>query len=278
MTVSSTEGIISAATTTSAPAFVADVPGGILVGADGPTLSNNSATNGGATSTTTNTTQITKFYTDEDLARARAQEKEKLYPEIDRMKEELSALRKEREEREAEEARLRAEAEEAERRKAEEEMDVRTLLEQKQAEYEAMLEAERMEREKAFALLEQERQFQELQAYRQQRVAQESENIIPELLDLVDGSTPDEIEMSIAGLRERSSRILESAQSALQAARRDMVGARVTAPAAGPLDTNSDNQSFTADQISNMSFNDYVKNRSKLLGQAAASRNSGLFG
>lgn len=272
MTVQSTEGIISESTTTSAPAFIADVPNGILVGVDAPATTT-TATAGAAVPQPNG-----RYYTDEDISRARAQEKEKLYPEIERMKDELAALRKEREDREAEEARLRSEAEEAQRRKAEEEMDVRSLLEQKQAEFDAALEAERMEREKAFAMLEMERQFQELNEYRQNRISQESENIIPELLDLVAGSTPDEIEASIAGLKERSSRILESAQSAMQAARRDMVGARVTAPSAGPLDTNSDNQSFTADQISNMSFNDYVKNRSKLLGQAAASRNSGLFG
>jgi len=31
-----------------------------------------------------------KFYTEEDLAKVRSQEKEKLYPEIDRLKEEVS--------------------------------------------------------------------------------------------------------------------------------------------------------------------------------------------
>ena len=251
--------------------FITDVPNGILVGVDAPEPRFQQID-------TPKAEAPSGKYSDEDLARARAQEKEKLYPEIERLKDELAAIKKAKDEEEAEKARAIAEAEEAARRKAEEEMDVRTLLEQKQAEFEAQLEAERKEREKAFALLEQERQFQELQAYRQQRIAQESESIIPELLDLVEGSTPEEIESSIAGLKERSSRILESAQQAMQAARRDMAGARVTAPAAGPMDTNSDNQSFTAEQISSMSFNDYVKHRSKLLGQAAASRSSGLFG
>lgn len=219
-----------------------------------------------------------KFYTEEDLARIRAQEKDKLYPQVERLKEELSLLKKEREERLAEEERLRAEAEAEARAKAESEMDVRTLLETKEKEWQERIEEERAEREKAFALLEREREFQELMTYRQQRVAEEQESIIPELLDLVSGNTPEEVEASITGLKERSSRILESAQSAMQAARRDMAGSRVTAPAAGPLDTNSDNQQFTPEQISGMSFNDYVKHRSKLLGQASATRNQGLFG
>jgi hypothetical protein len=35
---------------------------------------------------------------------------------------------------------------------------------------------------------------------------------------------------------------------------------------------------LTPENIAGMSFNDYVKHRSKLLGQASAARNSGLFG
>ena len=219
-----------------------------------------------------------KFYTEDDLARIRAQEKDKLYPQVERLKEELNLLKRERDERLLEEERLRAEAEAEARAKAEAEMDVRTLLENKEREWHEQLEQERAEREKAFALLEHERQFQEVMSYRQQRVAEEQDNIIPELLDLISGNSPDEIESSIAGLKERSSRILESAQSAMQTARRDMAGSRVTAPAAGPLDTNSDNQQFTPEQIAGMSFSDYAKHRSKLLGQASASRNTGLFG
>lgn len=223
-----------------------------------------------------------KVYTPEEVAQAisqaRAQEKDKLYSEIDRLKDQVTNLSKEQEERLALEARLRAEAEQEAQRKQEEEMDVRSLLDKKEKEFALQLEAERMERERAFALLEQEKQFQELQSYRAQRMQEESDVIIPELIDLISGGTPEEIEESIAGLKERSSRILESAQQALQSARRDMAGARVTAPAAGPMDTNSEQQTFTADQIRDMSFNDYVKNRSRLLGQAAAQRGSGLFG
>lgn len=219
-----------------------------------------------------------RYYTEEDIARARSQEKEKLYSELDRLKDELGSLKKEREERESEEARIRAEAEEAARRKAEEEMDVRSLLEKKESEWEQQLRLEREERERAFALLEQERHFAELQSYRQTRIEGERDEIIPELLDLVSGNTREEIDASIESLRERSSRILDSAQQAMQAARRDMTGSRVTAPPAGPLDTNSEQQTFTAEQIAGMSFQDYAKYRSRLLGQASAERNRGLFG
>lgn len=157
-------------------------------------------------------------------------------------------------------------------------MSVRELLQQKEMEFAAQLEAERIEREKAFALLERERQFQELQAYRSDRIEAERDNIIPELLDLVDGGTPEEIEASITNLKDRSARILDSAQQAMQSARRDMVGTRTTIPASGPLDTDSENRSFTPEDISKMSISDYQKYRERLLGTAAASRGRGLFG
>lgn len=212
------------------------------------------------------------------IAKAREQEKAKLYPQLERLKEEVASLKKERESAEAEEAAKRAEAEAEAKRRAEEEMSVRELLQQKEMEFSAQLEAERIERERAFALLDRERQYQELQSYRAERVDAERDNIIPELLDLIDGGTPDEIESSIASLKDRSARILDSAQQAMQSARRDMVGTRTTIPASGPLDTDSENRSFTPEDISKMSISDYQKYRERLLGNAAASRGRGLFG
>jgi len=219
-----------------------------------------------------------KSYSEEDLKKVREQEKSKLYPQIDSLKEELAVLKKEREERLAEAERLRAEQEAEARKKAEAEMDVRQLLESKEKEWAEKLEAERLERERAITLLERERQFAELSEYRSKRLNDERENIIPELLDLIVGNNKEEIEQSIAGLKERSSRILESAQQAMQSARREMTGSRVTAPPSGPLDTNSDQQQFTAEQIAAMSVTEYAKYRGKLLGTAAADRGKGIFG
>lgn len=219
-----------------------------------------------------------KFYTDEDLKRVREQEKSKLYPQIDSLKEELSVLKKEREERLAEAERLRTEAEAEAKRKAESEMDVRQLLEAKEKEWADKLEAERLERERTFALLERERQYAELTEYRTRRVEEERENIIPELVDLISGNTKEEIESSITGLRERSARILESAQAAMQSARKEMTGSRVTAPPTGPMDTNLEQNQLTAEQIAAMSVTEYAKYRSKLLGKGAGDRNKGIFG
>lgn len=219
-----------------------------------------------------------KSYSEEDLRRVREQEKSKLYPQIDSLKEELNILKKEREERLAEAEKLRAEQEAEARKKAEEDMDVRQLLESKEKEWADRLETEKQERERAFKLLEREREYAELTDYRNRRLQEERENVIPELLDLVSGNNAEEIEASIAGLKDRSSRILDSAQQAMQSARKEMTGSRVTAPPTGPLDTNSDQQQFTADQIAAMSVTEYAKYRGKLLGQAATDRGKGIFG
>ena len=225
-----------------------------------------------------------QFYTTEDITKAREQEKAKLYPQLEKMKEELANARRVAEEAAAKEAdreikRAVKEAEKIAKQQAkdEEQLTFKDLLKKKEEEFDARIEQERLERERAFALLDQERKFQELMNYRQMRIEQERDNIIPELLDLVDGSTSDDIEQSIAGLKDKSARILDSAQQAMSSARQQMVGSRITAPASGPLDNDSSQQSFTPDSIRDMSLADYAKQRAKLLGTAASNRGQGLF-
>ena len=224
----------------------------------------------------------TSVYTVDDLAKAREQEKSKLYPQLEKMREELSSLRKEKEEEAARRAQLEAakQAEELSIQKAkeEEELSFKDLLKKKEQEFQSQLEAERLERERAFALLDQERKFQEITNYRSSRVEQERDTIVPELIDLVDGNTADEIEQSIAMLKEKSARILSSAQQAMQSARQQMAGTRITNPAAGPLDNDSEQKTYSPDSIREMSLADYAKQRAKLLGNAASNRGQGLFG
>lgn len=217
-------------------------------------------------------------FSQDDIVRAREQEKAKLYPQLEKLKDELANLKKERDDRAAEEDRSRQQAVLEEQKKLEDEMDVRTLLEKKEKEFQSQLDAERLERERAFALLDQERNFQELNNYRQQRLEQERDNIIPELIDLIEGNNSDEIEQSIANLKDKSVRILDSAAQAMTSARREMAGARVTAPASGPLDNDSEQRSYSPEAIRDMSLADYAKQRAKLLGEAAGNRGRGLFG
>ena len=228
---------------------------------------------------------VSKTFTAEEVARIREQEKAKVYPKMEKMAEELAALKKKAEDAAAKEAEREAKraAKEAEKvakakAKEEEELSLKDLLAKKEQEFQAQLEQERLEREKAFAILDRERQYTELMQYRQQRIEQERDSIVPELVDLIDGDSKDAIEQSIATLKEKSARILESAQAAMSQAKQQMVGARITAPASGPLDNDSSQQSFTPDSIRDMSLADYAKQRAKLLGEAATNRGQGLFG
>ena len=225
---------------------------------------------------TTTPEETSPRFTQDDLNRARREEKDKLYPELDRMKAEMALLLKEKQEREEAEALARAEAEEAERKAREEEMSLRELLQVKEQQWSAQLEEERRERENAIAALEKEREFLRLQEYRSQRIEESRDSILPELIDLVAGNSTEEIEASIAGLEERSSRILASAQQATQIARRETSGARVTSPPAEPLDAYSGSQSFTPDQIRDMSMQEYEQYRDTFLGKGTQS--SGMFG
>jgi prefoldin subunit 5 len=225
------------------------------------------------------TVDTSKFYTEEDLAKVRGQEKDKLYPQIEKLKEELDALKRDKDEQElARKAIEEAKALE-ERERAEDEMGVRDLLKAKEQEWAEQLERERGERERAFALLDREKTFAEIQNYRTSRLEDERDSIIPELVDLINGNSIEEIEQSIQGLKERSSRILDSAQQAMQSARREMTGTRVTTPPnAGPMDIETGTRQFTAEDIAAMPLNEYAKYRSQLLSPNAQGRSQGLFG
>ena len=225
---------------------------------------------------------VTQSFSADDLAKARAQEKQKLYPQMEKMAQELEALKKAQAEeaaRKAEKAKLREQEELAKQKaKDEEELSAKELLQKKEQEFQSALQAERLERENAIALLEKERMFQDLMFYRQQRIEEERDSIVPQLIDLVNGDTKEEIESSIATLKAKSDAIMQDVQQATLSAKQQMVGARVTAPASGPLDNDSDQHISTPDSISNMSMADYAKQRAKLLGGAANNRGQGLFG
>lgn len=230
-------------------------------------------------------TDTSSKFSAEDIAKARAQEKAKLYPQLEKTQEELAAVKKileEQQEKEAARAAARkareAEAAAEKKKLQEDEMTFKDLLAAKEQEFNSQLERERQERERAFALLERERDFQELNQYRSQRLEAERENIIPELIDLISGNDKSEIEASIAGLKERSAKIFESVASASQQTRKEMVGTRATLPASGPLDNDSDSRSYSPGDINNMSMADYAKNRAKLLGNSGNNRGQGLFG
>ena len=223
-------------------------------------------------------------FTADDLAKAREQEKRKLYPQMEKMQEELAKAKalaedlvSKEEQRETERNAKNVERAAKKKQEEEQELTFKELLSKKEQEFQSQLDAERLEREKAFALLDRERQFQDLMTYRSQRIEQERDNIVPQLIDLVSGNTQEEIEQSIATLKDKSAGIMQDVQQATANAKQQMVGARVTAPASGPLDNNSEQQSYSPESIRDMSLAEYSKQRAKLLGTAASNRGQGLF-
>lgn len=223
-------------------------------------------------------------FTQEDLERARSQEKNKLHTKLEAMEAELERLKVEREKREAEEAQHRADAEaqaaaadEAARKEAEAALDVRSLLEKKEQEWDAKFRQAESDRAAAEALLRREQEYREVMDYRAQAIAANQDTIMDHLRDMVTGNTPEEIDASIAVLAAKSSAILEDAQAALTGARAAQRGTSVTGmPSGSPLDTSSGQSPYSADDIAGMSMTEYIKNRDKLLSQSRSDR--GLFG
>ena len=232
-----------------------------------------------------NTEATMPGFTADDLAKARAQEKAKLYPQMEKMQEELSkakalaeSLAAKDAEREAKRQEKLAERDAKKKDKEEKELSFKELLSKKEQEFQAQLEAERLERERAFALLDTERKFQDLMSYRAQRTEEERDSIVPQLIDLVNGSSEEEIEQSIETLKAKSAGIMQDVQQATANAKQSMAGTRITAPASGPLDNDSEHNPLQIDPTKGISMDEYIKNRHKYLGAAANNRGQGLFG
>ena len=224
-----------------------------------------------------------KVFSEDDVENIRKQEKDKMYKRLEEadtrvksMEEQMSIISAEREaaRKEAEE-RANKEAEIIRQREIDE-LSAKELLLKKEdefnqrintveAEWQERLNAIEAQRQAQEALLDKERQMQALIHYRNNRLQAEQEAIIPELIDLVSGNSEEEIEQSIAVLRERSSAIIESIQQATAQQQGRLRGAPVTAPPVGPMETQTEYQQLNADDIRNMSMDQYSKMRDRLL-------------
>lgn len=231
-----------------------------------------------------------KTFTEDEVEQIRKQEKDKLYKRLEEadsrvksMEEQLSLLAEDREAARKEAEERAAKETELIRQRELEEMSAKELLLKKEDEFnqrintveqewQARLAEIESQRQAQEALLEKERQLQAIDHYRQARIQQEQENIIPELIDLVAGNTEDEIEQSISVLRERSSAIIESIQQATAASQSRLRGAPVTAPPIGPMETQMEQQTLSAEDIRNMPMDQYTKLRERLLNSARSQR------
>lgn len=228
-------------------------------------------------------------FTAADIERVRKEEKDKLYSRLEATTKaqetllaEVEALKGARQaEVDAAAAQARKEAEEAARKRWEE-SEAKDLIANVQQEWESKFKDLQAEREQERLLFQKESEFAQLQNYVQKRVGEETAagNIAPELVDLVSGNSPDEVEASLNILKAKTQAILESVQQAQVAARAQMRGVSSAGYAAtGPMDTTSGTQTYSAADISGMSMSEYAKVRGSLLGAASAQQqNRGLYG
>ena len=222
-----------------------------------------------------------RTFTEDDVEKIRQQEKDKLYKRLEdsdgrvkTLEDQLSTLSNESEETKAEAARLAKAESDALRRREDEELSAKELITKRETEFDeklkvvetewegrlAKIDEERASQE---AMLEKERRYRELETYLGRRMVEEEEYIIPELRDLASGTTEEEIDNSIAILKDRSSAILESIQQSTQPS--GLRGSPVTAPPVGPMETQTEQQTLSAEDIRNMPMEQYMQMRDRLL-------------
>jgi Tfp pilus assembly protein PilX len=224
-----------------------------------------------------------KLFSEDEVENIRKQEKDKMYKRLEEadtrvksMEEQMAIIAAEREAARQEAEERAKQEQEILKQREHNELSAKELLLKKEDEwtqrfenvekdYKARIDAIETQRAAQEALLEKERRIQELTAYRNSRVQDAADSIIPELQDLVFGNTEEEIENSIAVLTERSNAIIESIQQATAQQQGRLRGAPVTAPPVGPMETQTEYQTLTAEDIRNMPMDQYMKMRDRLL-------------
>jgi hypothetical protein len=201
--------------------------------------------------------------------KVRTEEKDKLYPEVGRQRSEIDKLMADLQAREeaakAEQKRL-----DEERKAAQEaEMTATQRLEAFKAEHDATIAQLRAEQERIELLHQKEMELQALTAHRQRRIAEESEHIFPELLELVRGNTPEEIEVSIEDLKQRTAQVVANMQQVAGAVRpRPSMPISGTPPvdmAAAVAAANQGGQELSLQDLAAMPMSEYAQHRDAIL-------------
>jgi DNA repair exonuclease SbcCD ATPase subunit len=234
------------------------------------------------------TGQQPQMFTEDQVKKFRKDEHDKVYGELTKAQQELQKFQAAEAERakKAQEAEAKAQAEA--KQKAEADMDAKQLLQSREVEWNKQFEQsnkqweERFnqinaEREQERALAEKERKFHEFVAYRNDRLNAVRDTIAPELIDLVSGSTPEELEASITTLQGKSEQIAQTVQQYAQQARASQRGvSSASFPAVGPDTDNPAGKQYTAEEIQGMNFEQYAEFRRKM--GIGSSQGKGLFG
>ena len=228
-------------------------------------------------------------FTAEQIAKARQEEKDKLYAEMEKQKAKIAEFEKFKETFEAEAnqkaeeaARKAREEAEAEARRKFEESDAKTLIQEVEQTWQAKFAELEAQRQQEHLTFEKEREFQRLKEYATTKLnaALQANEVAPELADFVTGNTEEEIDASLEFVKQKTQQIVEGIRAAQVQARSQMPGVSPAGYATtGPMDTDPGHKTFTAEELAGMSMSEYAKHRQALLGAAASTQqNRGLYG
>ena len=248
-----------------------------------------------------------RMFSEEDVARIRQEEKDKLYSQIERNNEELTNLREQVGSLTAAEQRRAAQLEEEQqrladeaRRQEEENLDAKSLIQRKDEEWnqrlssmeqtwEQKLQQAEEERRAAEALAAREREFGELRDYTLSAVEANKDKIAPQLLGWIQGNSKEEVDAAIQRAIQTTDQIAEEMQQALGQQTQQFGDQQTQTPAppvlpgtratGGPANTDpaAQFQQLTAEQIANMPMDQYAQLRSRI-GIGGQNNNRGLFG
>lgn len=231
------------------------------------------------------------LFTAAQLEAARKQEKDKLYAHIEALQAQqkqandaLAAIQKKADDDAAAAAKVQADKDAAAQAKREEEMSAKALLEQKLAEtnntWQQRFEQLESERAQEKALLDKERAYQALVAYRNDAIAAAGDDIAPQFYDFIQGDTQEQIDAGITRARAATESIAQQFAAAQQTQLSQMRGVSTAGYApVGPMESNPGQQQVTDAQINAMSMAEYAQFRSKTgVGAAESRSNRGLFG
>jgi len=231
------------------------------------------------------TTNEPRYFTAEDLERARQQEKDKLYDRMNKSEQQLNefkatveTLMADKKTRDDELTRQQADAAAEAKRLNDEKKSVQELLEQQQQEFRAEQQRLQSDWELKLTIMQKEQQLTQLKAYIQRRINEEvnATTIIPDLVEYIDGTTEEEVEASIQKAKDKTASIVNAAMGSNPNPSIPM-GTSPTGAPFSPLDNLSPaNRQLTREQIARMSMREYAEYR-RQSGLDQAGSGHGLF-
>jgi DNA repair exonuclease SbcCD ATPase subunit len=231
-----------------------------------------------------------RVFSAEDIAKARQEEKDKLYSDIKTLKDQFTSAQKTLQEIQdqkaqelAEAQRKQAEKDSAAKTKQEEEMSAKALLESKLKEtndtWEERFNKLQQERDNDRALATKEREYNDLVDYRNSQLQANANDIAPQFHNFVTGNSKEQIDSAIAQAKAATQSIFDEVAAARQQQPQQRGVSATGYTALGPLDGQMGQKTYTPEDINAMSMAEYAEFRQKsgLAGNEAA-RSRGILG